>query len=56
MEQQQATILVVTDLSAAFDTVNHDILLSVLTRDLDFKKTFWIGLKLTYVQETLKCA
>ena len=25
MEQQQATILVITDLSAAFDMVNHDI-------------------------------
>ena len=32
MEQQQATILVITDLSAAFDMVNHDILLSVLKR------------------------
>ena len=30
MEQQQATIVVITDLSTAFDTVNHDILLSVL--------------------------
>ena len=32
MEQQQATIVVITDLSAAFDTVNHDILLSVLDK------------------------
>ena len=30
--EQQATILVITDLSAAFHTVNHDILLSVLKR------------------------
>ena len=32
MEQQQATIVVITDLSAAFDMVNHDILLSVLNK------------------------
>ena len=32
MEQQQATIVVVTDLSAAFDMVNHDILLSILDK------------------------
>ena len=34
MEQQQATIVVITDLSAAFDMVNHDILLSVLDKRL----------------------
>ena len=32
MKQQQATIVVITDLSAAFDMVNHDILLSVLDK------------------------
>ena len=33
MEQRQATIVVITDLSAAFDDmVNHDILLSVLDK------------------------
>ena len=32
MEQQQATIVVITDLTAAFDTVNHDILLSILNK------------------------
>ena len=32
MEQQQATIVVITDLLAAFDMVNHDILLSVLDK------------------------
>ena len=34
MEQQQARIVVVTDLLAAFDTVNQDILLSVLDKRL----------------------
>ena len=32
MEQQQATIVVITDLLAAFDMVNRDILLNVLNR------------------------
>ena len=32
MEQQQATIVIITDLSAAFNMVNHDILLSVLNK------------------------
>ena len=32
MEQQEATIVVITDLSAAFDMVNHNILLTVLNK------------------------
>ena len=39
MEQQQATILVIIDLSAAFDTVHHDILLSVLNKRFGFQGT-----------------
>ena len=48
MEQQQATIVVITDLSAAFNTVNHDILLSGLNRrfGLQGKILNWIE---TYV-------
>ena len=30
MEKQQITMMVILDLSAALDTVNHDILLSVV--------------------------
>ena len=37
MEKQQSTIVVVTDLSAAFDMVNHDILLSVLDKRFGLK-------------------
>ena len=34
MEQQQITAVLITDLSAAFDTVNHDPLLDVLQGQL----------------------
>ena len=37
MEQQQATILVIMDLSAAFNMVHHDILLLVLNRRFGFE-------------------
>ena len=37
MGQQQATILVIMDLSAAFDMVHHDILLSVQNRRFGFQ-------------------
>ena len=37
MEQQQAPILVIMELSAAFDMVHHDILLSVLNKKFGFQ-------------------
>ena len=37
MEQQQATILVIMDLSAAFNMVHYDLLLSVLNRRFGFQ-------------------
>ena len=38
MEKQKAIIIVVTDLLAAFDMVNHDILLSVLDKRFGLKE------------------
>ena len=55
MEQQEATILVIMDLSAASDTVHHHILLSVLNRIFGFQGNILNWVKLIYVQETLKC-
>ena len=37
MEQQQATMLVIMELSVAFDMVHHDILLSVLNKRFGFQ-------------------
>ena len=39
MEKQVVTSLVTLDLSAAFDTVNHDILLTILTAKFGIKGT-----------------
>ena len=49
MEQQQATILVIMDLSAVFDMVHHDILLSVLNKRYGFQ-----GVILKWVESYLQ--
>ena len=45
MEVQELTAVVVTDLSAAFDTVHHDVLLEVLNNrfGLDGSTLGWIN-------------
>ncbi|KAH3695159.1 hypothetical protein DPMN_082615 [Dreissena polymorpha] len=43
MEEQEVTALIAIDLSAAFDTVDHDILLNVLQKTI---RCMWHGSKL----------
>ena len=44
MEQQQVTVLVIMDFSAAFNMVHHDMLLSVLNKRFGFQGTIlnWV--------------
>ena len=53
-EQQQATILVIMDLSVAFDMVHHDILLSVLNKRFGFQGVILKWWNLIYDQEMSK--
>ena len=39
MEKQLVTVVVILDLSAAFDTVNHDLLLEVLEKQYEIVGT-----------------
>ena len=48
MEQQEVTIIVIMDLSAAFDMIHHDILLSVLNKWFGFQ-----GVILNWVESYL---
>ena len=50
MEHQKVTSLVAIDLSVAFDMVDHNILLRLLGRGLEFKIHAWHGLDLILIQ------
>ena len=48
MNLQQVTLLVLPNLSAAFDTVNYEVLLKRLQTDVGILGRLVIGLSLTY--------
>ena len=50
MEKQEVTALVAIDLSAAFDTVDHDILLDVLSMHFGI-----VGVALSWLESYLRC-
>ncbi len=54
MNSQEVILLVTLDLSSAFDTVNHEILLRRLQMSLAFTEKSWIGSNHTCTTEVSK--